>query len=157
MLKRSLFRGAVSFSCALAAAQLVTLFTMLLSHGSRLPLVPELAGRFSSDGIALGVQNVCAGIIGLAFGACSIIFDIEKWSFVKQGIVHFIITSAVWVGISVFCWGLGKYTATLISTFINFAVTYFLIWFLNYRRYKKNIEEINERLRQLNAEAEEKE
>lgn len=97
----------------------------------------------------MSVSILLTGLIGAVFGGASILYDIERWSFLKQGICHFLVTAMVWIPISVFLWGLGKYVTTLISIVISFAVTYGVTWWMQYLRCRENIRQINEKLVQL--------
>ena len=41
--------------------------------------------------------------IGFAFGAGSIFFEVERWSFLQQGAAHLALTSAVWIIVELHC------------------------------------------------------
>lgn len=114
-------------------------------------MVPEFATRFSSPYLAFGVQLLLLGVISAGFGGSSVFYDIERWSFLKQGIVHFLVTVTIWLPISIYCWLPAKYISAAISTLISFVFTYVLTWILRYIQCKKAINIINSRIEELNS------
>ncbi|MFC4547766.1 DUF3021 domain-containing protein [Paenactinomyces guangxiensis] len=59
---------------------------------------------FVSEMTAVIVQILLTGIIGVTFATSSFIFNIVKWSLLKQYIVHFCITALVWIPIVMLLW-----------------------------------------------------
>lgn len=150
-MKKTIFtRAMTSFAFSVLVAQVVMLILDVLIKDYA-PLVPAFAQRFSSDTVALSVNNILIGVIGAVFGGASIIFEIEKWSFLKQGILHFLITTAVWLPIAMLLWGLYLYPTAAISTSVSFAVTYGITWVARYLSCKKTIVDINQQLKTIHA------
>ncbi|BBF44926.1 hypothetical protein lbkm_3666 [Lachnospiraceae bacterium KM106-2] len=144
MKKKSIGRGITGFAFGIAGGQIIQLLIVLFSGQEHLvPLVPAYRSYFQSDVLALGVYNLLVGVISGVFGASSVIFDLEKWSFLKQGIIHFLITTAVWFPIAVFVWGLFIYPQAVINTFISFSITYLITWIVQYQLCRKSIDDIN--------------
>ena len=156
MWKKVISRAIISMSISALIAQIIMLLvTWIGGKADFVPLVPDFADRFQSPYVAMQLSILLTAFIGGVFGAASMIYEIEKWSFLKQGIIHFIVTSAVWIPISMYLWGLFKYPSTLISVVISFTITYGIMWFLQYRKCCETIRQINERLIQLDQSEEE--
>lgn len=152
MLKKVLARGLTAFAFGIAGGQMVVMIVALISGNPDFtPLVPEFAARFNSTLIAVGVQNLCTGLVGLAFGLSSFIFDIEKWGFLRQAAVYFMLTAAVWIPVSIFCWGLGTHPSALFSVLASFIFSYALTLFLQHMHCKKAVLLINKKLNELNS------
>lgn len=152
MIKKLFIHGGISMVISMALSQIVVLIVncILASRGIYgAVVVPDFGAHFPSEAIAMGVQNLCIGLIGFTFGAASIIFEMEKLGYLAQGIIHFIVTAAVWVPISIFCWGLGKYLTTFVSVFISFLISYGITWFLRYISCKNSVSDINKKLEEL--------
>lgn len=152
MWKKSVFRGTVSFAFTVTVNVLIMMEKTVQTvketgNAQALPaLVPEYAACFSNPFMALMVQTLLCGLIGFAFGACSVVTEIARWSMVRQAVTHFVLTSCVWVPVGVFCWGLGRYWVSFLSVFISMAVTYAVIWVIQIIACRRQVAQINERL-----------
>ncbi len=152
MWKKCLWRGAVSFTTCVTVNVLILMaktMSMVRITGDKqaLPdLVPEYAAHFENPFMALMVQTLLCGLIGFVFGACSVIMDIAKWSMVRQAVVHFVLTACVWVPVSIFCWGLGRYWISFICVFLGMLFTYTVTWTCQILVCRKEVARINEQL-----------
>ena len=91
------------------------------------------------------------GIIGMTFAGAALVFEIEKWSFLKQGAVHFLITAAVWMPIAWLCWApvRGK---GLVFTIIGWTLTYMVNWLVQYLLARRGVRELNRSIRKFREE-----
>lgn len=152
MLKKIMFRGIFSF----AGTVTVNVFIMMgktvgainsTGNPQALPeLVPEYAAYFENPFMALMVQTLLCGLIGFAFGACSVVTEVAKWSMVRQAVTHFVVTACAWAPVSVFCWGLGRYIISFISIFISMVITYTVTWTIQIVICRREVAQINEQL-----------
>lgn len=99
--KRVIMPMLVGFGCTTFAA-LAIQFCMLMAGGT--VVTPTFAARFPNETAAVLAQLGLAGLIGMSFAGAAQVFEIERWSFLKQGAVHFLITAAVWMPIAWLCW-----------------------------------------------------
>ena len=152
MWKKCLWRGMLSFTtCVTVNVFILMAKTMnavrITGNAQALPdLVPEYAAHFENPFMALMVQTLLCGLIGFAFGCCSVIMEIARWSMVRQAVVHFVLTACVWVPVSIFCWGLGKYWISLMCVFLGMLFTYAVTWTCQILICKREVARINERL-----------
>lgn len=145
MLKRSLTRGITGFAFGVSVGQMLQLLFIALSGKQGLvPLVPAFRSYFASDVMAVGVSNFFVGVISAVFAMSSVIFEIERWSFLKQGIVHFCVTTIVWFPIAAFLWGLFIYPQAVWRTLLGFFFTYAINWIIQYRLCRNAIKDINQ-------------
>lgn len=150
MLKKMAVRGSISMVISGFVNQVIMYIMILVSPDPLfVPLVPSYEAHFPTPFLAGITSYFLVGIIGGAFGAFSVFFEIETWSFLKQGILHFLATAVVWIPIAIFVWGLNEYPIAVISTTMSLAFTYGVTWWLNYMKCKKNIDIINHRLRNM--------
>lgn len=155
MLKKALARA----GCSMAVTSLCSLVTLIvvelcMHREGFVPLLPDFLARFPSLSLALGVYHLLVGLIGAAFGGFSVLFEVERWSFLRQGVLHFLLTTAVWLPISAALWGLGRAPGALLSILLSFTVTYGITWLMNYQRCRESVRSINERLAALRAQEE---
>lgn len=152
MLKKALARA----GCSMAVTSLCSVVTLVVielcvQREGFVPLLPDFLAHFPSLSLALGVYHLLVGLIGAAFGGFSVLFEVERWSFLRQGALHFLLTTAVWLPISAALWGLGRAPGALLSMLLSFTATYGVTWFMNYRRCRESVRRINERLAALRA------
>ena len=151
MLKRALIRGINSFMYALAINVILALIIMaIVNEPDFVPLVPNYAAHFDSKAVALLLQIVLVGLTSAAFGAGSVILELERWSLIKQSVIYFIVTTAIWLPVSIFCWGVDKYTIAFISMICSYVASYAITWGIQYSICKKSVAKINQKLNQMN-------
>ncbi|MDD3277337.1 MAG: DUF3021 domain-containing protein [Lachnospiraceae bacterium] len=150
MLNRAIQRGISSFLYAVAVNVVLGCILMAIRGDSDfLPVLPEFAERFRTPVMGMLIQWLLIGLTSAAFGAWSVLLEIETWSMLKQCVLYFILTSAVWVPVGVICWGLGKYVSSFISVFLSYSVSYIVVWVVQYRNCKQAVAQINQKLKEL--------
>lgn len=152
MLKKILLRSAVSAPASIVVNQLITIIiSIAIGDGSYFPVTPAFAAMFDSELAPVVVQMLLVGLIGAVFGGSSVIFDIEGWSFLCQGAVHLVITSAAFIAVSLICWRpenpAGMITLTAIMAFI-----YGCTWLSRYLIWRCSIRKLNARIQSVNKE-----
>ncbi|PFF27566.1 hypothetical protein CN327_29190 [Bacillus cereus] len=118
------------------------LISLKLGHGEYISVVDHFRSFFVSEMTAVIVQIMLTGIIGVTFATSSLVFEIAKWSLLKQYIVHFCITALVWVPIVTLLWMPKTFISTMIF-FISFLGTYVITWVIQYIISKNDIKRIN--------------
>lgn len=158
MWKKCLWRGTISFmACVTVNVFLLmikaTSAVRITGNAQALPdLVPEYAAYFENPFMALMVQTLLCGLIGFAFGGCSVMMEIARWSMVRQAVTHFALTACVWIPVSIFCWGLGRYLVSFVCVFLGMLFTYTVTWTCQIILCKKTVARINEKLLEREAE-----
>lgn len=103
---------------------------------------PGFAARFPNESAAILAQLGLVGLIGMAFAGGAHVFEIERWSFLQQGIVHFLITAAVWMPVAWLCWTPMPAYAVWISVG-GWTVTYVVNWLIQYLIWRRKVREVN--------------
>lgn len=129
MLKEVIKRGLLGFIIGVFIGETLLIINSLLAgKGIFYPLNPLLISRDGPQLTLVIIQYLMTGIIGLSFASASVIFEIDNWSFLKQTIIHFLITSVVMYICGFIC---NWFAHTVLSTVIWFAVyivIYLLFW-----------------------------
>lgn len=119
---------------------------LIVFYAAGTAVTPDFAARFGSEVAATLVQLLLVGVIGMAFAAAAMIFEMERWSFLKQGIVHFLVTAAVWMPIAWLCWT--PYSGRgLVFTILGWTLTYVVIWWVQYLIGKRDVCRVNLQIR----------
>lgn len=152
MLKKILVRSAISAPISIVANQLITIIiSIAIGDGRYFPVTPAFAAMFESELAPVIVQVLLIGLIGATFAGSSVIFDIDSWSFLKQGAVHLAITSAVFLPVSMLCWRPVN-TASALSLAGCWVVVYGCTWLSRYFAWQHSIKKLNDRIRTVNKE-----
>ena len=109
-------------------------------------VTPAFAARFPNENAAILAQLGLTGLIGMAFAGGAHVFEIERWSFLKQGIVHFLITAAVWMPVAWLCWTPMPVQAVWISIG-GWTLTYAINWLVQYFIWRNKVRALNRSIR----------
>lgn len=140
MWKKAMGRGAVSYCACVAISNLVTVIMGLC--GAPAVCVPEFVARVGGEVTAVGLQPLLIGLIGFAFGAGSVLFEVENWSFLKQGALHLALTAAVWIPVELICFSPITPPAVL-SFALSAGGTYAITWGVQYCVWRRRVRELN--------------
>ena len=126
---RHLYHGFTTTVCVSMIVEFV--IAQALGHGETAAILAQLG---------------LVGLIGMTFAGAALVFEIERWSYLKQGTVHFLITAAVWMPIAWLCWspvrGVG-----LVFTIVGWTLTYAVNWLVQYLLARRGIRELNRSIR----------
>lgn len=149
--KKLILRMAVGFGATLFVTLLIQ-FAMAL--GGCALVTPGFAARFPHEGAAVLAQLGLIGFIGAAFAGGAQFFEIESWSFLKQGLGHFLITAAVWMPVGWLCWMPMPARAVCLSVG-GWTLTYGLNWLIQYFIWRGRVRALNRSIRSYREEVHE--
>ncbi len=138
------------FSYAVAINVVVALICILVFKIE--PLVPSYSAYFENKSMALLVQIILTGVISGTFAGGTVLFEQAKMGLLLQSLLYFLLTTAVCIPITGFCWGLFVYKTSAIIFLCNYFATYFICWTVAYRSSVKEVREINRRIAEISGE-----
>ena len=138
------------FSYAAAINVVVALICILVFKVE--PLVPSYSAYFENKSMALLIQIILTGVISGIFAGGTILFEQAKLGLLLQSLLYFLLTTAVCIPITGFCWGLFVYKTSAIIFLCNYFATYFICWTVAYRNSVKEVREINRRIAEISGE-----
>lgn len=148
MLKKSLLRGLSSYFICVTVTVIGSLISVLC--GSPQACVPAFVERIGNELVATLLQPLLIGWIGFAFGAGSVLFEIERWSLLRQGAAHLSITAAVWIIVELICFA-PITPPVVISFFFSAAGTYTVTWGIQYLLWRSQVRKLNEKIHERNG------
>lgn len=151
MWKKSLARGAGSYCICVTVSNVVSMILGLCGQTSS--CIPAFVERVGNPLTAMFLQPLLIGLIGFAFGAGSVLFEIERWSFFRQGAAHLAVTAAVWIAVELICFSPITPPAVL-SFAASAAVSYAITWGAQYFALRAQIRRLNEQIQRKNEENE---
>lgn len=143
-MKKLLMRLYVGFSATVSICLPIHFIVAQLAGSC---VTPVLAARFAGPDAAAIVQLALVGVIGMAFAGAALIFEMEKWSYLQQGIVHFLVTAAVWLPIVIYCGWTPATMPGVVCTVGGWALTYAVNWTVQYFIYRRRVTDLNRKIR----------
>lgn len=138
------------FSYSVAINVVVALICILVFKIE--PLVPSYSAYFENKSLALLIQIILTGVISGTFAGGTILFEQAKLGLLLQSLLYFLLTTAVCIPITGFCWGLFVYKTSALIFLCNYSATYFICWTVAYRSSVKEVREINRRIAEISGE-----
>lgn len=138
------------FSYAAAINVVVALICILVFKEE--PLVPSYSAYFENKSMALLIQIILTGVISGTFSGGTVLFEQAKLGLLLQSLLYFLLTTAVCIPITGFCWGLFVYKTSAIIFLCDYFATYFVCWTVAYRSSVKEVREINRRIAEISGE-----
>lgn len=147
MLKKVLLRCLFGAPLGLAIGTVITIvISLFVGDGTYYAVVPELIRDCGSEINAVVFQSVLSLIYGAAWAGATVVWEKERWSILKQTVIHLIICSAATFPIAYFARWMPHNANGVLLYFGIFVVIYIGIWLSQYSAMKKKVEQINERL-----------
>jgi hypothetical protein len=144
MLKKTICRGALGFPLGICIGYDITIgISLSLATGHYSACPPLLVEQFGSELAAVVFQAVLCGILGAAFAAASIIWELETWSIAKQTGIYFLVTSVAMLPIAYFAQWMEHSLAGLLLYFGIFVVVFVVMWLIQYLVWKNKIQCMN--------------
>ncbi len=123
--------------------------SLIEADGYYSPCVPVLVSVMGNEINAVVLQTLLCGLLGAGFAACSVIWEIDNWSIVKQTGIYFIITSVIMMPIAYFMYWMEHSIAGVLSYFGIFVLIFALVWIIQFAIGKHNVRKMNENLRSV--------
>lgn len=137
-------RCLIGIPTGLVICQIISILISLIKNdGNYYHVAPELITVCKSETYAVIVQTLCAFVYGAVWAGSTIIWQIDEWSFLKQNIIHFLITSIIAFPIAYITGWMNHTLIGILSYFCTFAITYVAIWLTQYFEMKKKVARLN--------------
>lgn len=147
MKKKIFLRGMLGIPLGVAIGYIITILVSLVwADGHYSPCVPELTVMMGSEINAVLLQTVLCGILGMGFGAGSVIWEIEDWGLAKQTGIYFAVISVVMLPVAYITHWMEHSLKGAFSYFGVFVLIFVIIWIVQYTIIRHNIRKMNETL-----------
>lgn len=147
MKKKIILRSLSGIPLGLAIGYLITIIISLIwANGYYAPCVPELAAIMGSEINAVSLQALLCCFLGMGFGGCSVIWEIEDWGIVKQTGIYFLIVSVIMMPIAYVSYWMEHSLSGILSYFGTFVLIFVIVWMIQYGRAKHNVKKLNEKM-----------
>ncbi len=125
-----------------------TLITICISYaigdGVFYPVVPELAESMGSEINAVMFQFCLSLLYGALCAGASAVWEVERWSLLRQTVIHFLIISVAMLPVAYFTRWMSHDVPGVLRYFGIFIGVYVLIWAAQYFPMKYRVKKLNE-------------
>ena len=147
-MKKAIYRGLYGIPVGITIRYLLTVVhSLFLGDGQYAPCVPELTLAVGNEAVAVALQAASSGLLGFAFSAASVIWELEGWSLARQTASHFGILSCAMLPTAYCFYWMEHSVMGFLQYFGIFAGIFFLIWLIQYLRIRQNIKNMNKKLK----------
>ena len=147
MKKEMIFRIFVGLLGGIVICYFITIgISIVVGDGNYYPCVPSLIERFGNEVTAVIVQTVLSAILGSGFAGCSIIWEKDEWSLLKQTGIYFAIVSVLMMTIAYVCEWMEHSVKGVVSYFAIFFAIFVVVWIVQYLVWKMRISKIKSKL-----------
>lgn len=146
-MKKIVSRVLYSFPIGISCSVGISLFlSLLFGEGKYYPFAASLVFFTGSEVKAMLLQTMLSGILGSVFGGMSFIWEIERWSILKQTAVYFLSVSIPMMGISYLLYWMEHSLNGFLLYFLIFVMVFFVVWLFNFAIYWFKVRRINQKL-----------
>ena len=146
-MKKIVSRVLYSFPIGIFCSVGISLFlSLLFGEGKYYPFAASLVFFTGSEVKAMLLQTMLSGILGSVFGGMSFIWEIERWSILKQTAVYFLSVSIPMMGISYLLYWMEHSLNGFLLYFLIFVMVFFVVWLFNFAIYWFKVRRINQEL-----------
>jgi len=143
IVSRVLYSFPIGISCSVGISLLLSL---IFGEGKYYPFASPLVLFTGSEVKAMLMQTILSGILGSVFGGMSFIWEIERWSILKQTAVYFLSVSIPMMGISYLLYWMEHSLSGFLLYFLIFVMVFIVVWLFNLAMYWIKIRKMNQNL-----------
>lgn len=148
MKKKTVLRGIIGMPVGIFIGYMITILVSLgWGSGEYLPCAPELATSMGSEMGAVLLQAALCAVLGAAFGASSMIWEIERWSIARQTAAYLFATSLAMMPTAYLLYWMRHSLAGFLIYFGIYLLIFLAIWLGNYFAIRRSIRKMNEKLK----------
>jgi len=150
MKKKAILRGFLGIPLGIALGHIITIIiSIVIADGNHLSAIPELVYEFGSELNAVIFQTVLYGSLGASFSAVSVIWEMERWSIVKQTGIYFFITAVTMLPVAYFGHWIERSFLGAVIFLAVFVLIFIFMWLLQYAIWKNKIKHIDKKLKEI--------
>lgn len=144
MKKKVIKRALLGAPIGLAITMIITILISYCVNDSRFYFAPPaLAADCGGEVNAVLLVTVLSFLSGAAFAGASVIWEVEKWSMLRQTVTHLLVCSVLTFPIAYAARWMDHTVSGVLSYIAIFLAIYATIWISTMLSYRKNLKKIN--------------
>ena len=146
--KKAILRGFFGIPTGISIGYLITIVLSLIwGQGYYSPCVPELAKHLGNEILAVLLQTALCALLGITFGAASVLWEIEHWGIAKQTGIYFLVISTVMLPTAYALYWMEHSLKGFLCYLGIFVLIFLVIWISQYMMAWQSIRKINQKLK----------
>ena len=147
MKKKAFLRGLLGFPLGIAIGYVISVLgSLVFGNGAFQPCTPALIAMAGSEINAVMLQTLLCGVVGTSFAASSVLWEIEKWSIVKQTGSYFLINAVVMLPTAYLLNWMDHSFKGFFIYFGIFTLYFAVIWMIQYLVWKHTLRKMNDKI-----------
>ena len=118
---------------------IIVCISLAIGGGDMHVATPALLAQVGSEVGAFSLQMAAAMLIGAIWSGASVIWEVERWSLLRQTLTHFLLCSVVCLPIA---WAMDWMADQPGWYLFGFVAMYAGIWLINYLQIRRRVREI---------------
>lgn len=148
MKKQIILRGLIGIPIGICIGYLITLIvSAVIGDGQFHSATPELIDQQGSELSAVLFQTLLSALLGLVFGASSVIWELDHWSILKQTGIYFLITLMTMLSISYIAGWMEPSIKGLVIYMGIFIGIFIITWLIQYLIWKNKVKTMNQKMK----------
>lgn len=148
MWKKIAARAVLGFPIGVFVGYTVTvIISAVVGHGVYYPVVPGLEAFTGGEMSAVWLQFLMSGLLGAIYGAASLIWGVEKWSHMRKSAIHFVISTVAMFPVAYLTHWMPHTVGGILQYIGIFVGLYAVTWLVTYLVMRKDVDEINARIK----------
>lgn len=151
MKKELIFRLLVGLLVGIVISYFITIgISLAIGDDNYYPCVPSFIERFGNEITAVIIQTVLSAVLGAGFAGCSLVWEKDEWSLLKQTSIYFSIVSVLMMTIAYICEWMEHSVKGILGYFGIFFAIFIVVWIVQYLIWKVRISKIKEGIQKNN-------
>lgn len=147
MRKKAILRGLLGVPLGMALGYLITILISLgWGEGGYMACMPALTALVGGEAVAVAVQAALCGMLGAVFSVASLVWEMERWSLLRQSLIYFAATALAMLPIAWLC-GWMEHSARGFAVYAGvFAGIFAAVWAVQYLLWREKIRRLDRRM-----------
>ena len=147
-MKKAVKRAGEGIIIGIAIGQIMGVIISLISgSGDYTACAPEFTASIGNEAAAAALQTLLCALMGLGFGAASVIWEMDELSIAAQTAICFAVYSVFMLPIAYISYWMEHSAKGFLIYFGVFTAIFVAIWAMKYLMLRKNVNAINKGLK----------
>lgn len=145
VLLRTLVGAPLGFLISSAIALIIS---FVIGDGAYYPVIPALIEDCGGELRAVLLQGACSLLYGAAWGGASVIWEMERWSLLRQTVTHLVICSSATFPVAYFMRWMPRNVGGIFGYYGIFLGIYAFIWLMTYVSMRARVRAFNQKVQE---------
>ena len=136
----------IGFLIGSAVGNIIALHPFLFGSKDLTPVSPALTEKLGSAESAFLIQTLLSGRLGAVSFAGMLFYDRDDWPMILSAVIHWLLIMLFYFPIALYCGWISEDPREMLIMALIMTAAYVLIWLFMFLHYRKQAEELNQKL-----------